>query len=264
MVVKNKSFKICNINILIKKINLKKEWMKFFCEIKEYDVYIEGNNNLYRVNGLEHFNLKDGFTHLIFNNSDVMVCKKKWNSAIIVKSKLIESIDAFTLQLFYSNAIKKNIILIHSSLIEYNGKGIMFLGPSGIGKTTQAELWHRYFDSLIINGDCVFVEDKGDHFIGWGTPWHGSSSYCENTSVQVVSLIVLKQGEVNKLRKLESFQKVNEIGKNIIYPMWLENGMDLALDILDHLLQKIPVYELMNRADKESVELVKQEIFGDE
>ena len=36
------------------------------------------------------------------------------------------------------------------------------------------------------------------------------------------------------------------------------------LDILDQLLQKVPVYELTNRADKESVELVKQEIIGHE
>lgn len=46
--------------------------------------------------------------------------------------------------------------------------------------------------------------------------------------------------------------------------MWLENGMDLCLDTLDHLLRNVPVYELTNKADKESVELVKQVIFIDE
>ena len=156
------------------------------------------------------------------------------------------------------------MIQIHSSLVEYKGKGIMFLGPSGIGKTTQAELWNKYLDALIINGDMVFVEDKGNEFIGWGTPWCGSSPYCENRSVPVLGLVVLKQGNENSIRKLDGFEKVSEVSNNIIYPMWLENGMDLCLDTLDHLLRNVPVYELTNKADKESVELVKQVIFIDE
>ena len=125
-------------------------------------------------------------------------------------------------------------------------------------------LWNEYLDALIINGDCVFVEDKGNEFIGWGTPWCGSSPYCENRSVPVLGLVVLKQGNENSIRKLDGFEKVSEVSNNIIYPMWLENGMDLCLDTLDHLLRNVPVYELTNKADKESVELVKQVIFIDE
>ena len=66
----------------------------------------------------------------------------------------------------------------------------MFLGPSGIGKTTQAELWHTYRDAVIINGDIVFVQETEGNFLGWGTPWHGSSPYCENASVPVDALII--------------------------------------------------------------------------
>ena len=47
------------------------------------------------------------------------------------------------------------MIQIHSSLIRSHGEGLMFIGPSGIGKTTQAELWHAYRNADIINGDMV-------------------------------------------------------------------------------------------------------------
>ena len=140
--------------------------------------------------------------------------------------------------------------------------GILFLGPSGIGKTTQAELWNKYRDALIINGDIVFVQETEENFLGWGTPWHGSSPYCENTSVPVHAMIVLKQAPENSIRELTGFEKVTAVSNNVFYPQWLENGMELCLETLDHLLSAIPVYELSCRPEEEAVRLTEETLFG--
>ena len=154
------------------------------------------------------------------------------------------------------------MIQMHSSLIDWQGHGLMFLGPSGIGKTTQAELWNKYRDALIINGDIVFVQETEDAFLGWGTPWHGSSPYCENASVPVEALIVLKQATENSIRKLEGFEKVSEVSGSVFYPQWLENGMELCLETLDHFLGRVPVYMLSCRPDEAAVALVEKTVFG--
>lgn len=138
----------------------------------------------------------------------------------------------------------------------------MFLGPSGIGKTTQAELWNQYRDALIINGDVVFVQETPEAFLGWGTPWHGSSPYCENTSVPVKALIVLKQAPENSIRELTGFEKVTAVSNNVFYPRWLEGGMELCLETLNHLLSAVPVYELSCRPDEEAVRLTEEAVFG--
>ncbi len=138
----------------------------------------------------------------------------------------------------------------------------MFLGPSGIGKTTQAELWNQYRDALIINGDVVFVQETPEAFLGWGTPWHGSSPYCENTNVPVCAMIVLKQAPENSIRELMGFEKVTAVSNSVFYPRWLENGMELCLETLDHLLTKLPVYELSCRPDEDAVKLTEATIFG--
>jgi len=258
-------YKICNIYLYIKNENTSNKWTLFKkTSLKNKYVHIEMYKNVFLISKLEFIDLQDTNKHLVINGNDFMVVNEDWSKANIIKMNQSESFDAFIMQLFYAHAVQKHIIQIHSSLVEYKGKGIMFLGPSGIGKTTQAELWNKYLDALIINGDCVFVEDKSNEFIGWGTPWCGSSPYCENRNVPVLGLVVLKQGNENRIRKLDGFEKVSEVSNNIIYPMWLENGMDLCLDTLDHLLRNVPVYELTNKADKESVELVKQVIFIDE
>ncbi len=176
----------------------------------------------------------------------------------------IGNIGVFLLQFFYTHAVQRHMIQFHSSLIDYQGHGLMFLGPSGIGKTTQAELWNQYRDALIINGDIVFVQETKEAFLGWGTPWHGSSPYCENTNVPVDALIILKQAPENSIRKLEGFEKVTAVSNSVFYPRWLENGMELCLETLDHLLSRLPVYELSCRPDEEAVALTEQTIFGGE
>ena len=133
------------------------------------------------------------------------------------------------------------------------------LGPSGIGKTTQAERWAEYRGSTIINGDVGFVERTRNGYLAWGTP-PGSSSYCLNTSVPIKALVVLKQAPENQLRELNGFEKVSEVSSHIFYPTWLENGIELCTKVLNHLLNDLPVYRLDNRADEEAVQLLAKEI----
>lgn len=70
----------------------------------------------------------------------------------------------------------------------------------------------------------------------------------------------LKQAPGNKLRELTGFEKVSEIAGSVFYPTWLEDGMELCTDTLNHLLTDLPVYRLDNRADRESVEILAKEL----
>ena len=215
-----------------------------------------------QIHGLSVTKFDDRDYILVMNDADTMLVDRNWLRAKLVKAENSVSINAFLLQIFYTHAVQRHMIQLHSSLIATtDNRGLMFLGPSGIGKTTQAELWHKYRDALIINGDIVFVQETENAFLGWGTPWHGSSPYCENTSVPVEALIVLKQAPENSIRELTGFEKVSEVSNSIFYPRWLENGMELCLETLDHLLSKLPVYELRCRPDEDAVRLTEETIF---
>ena len=191
-----------------------------------------------------------------------MEVRDDWRRCHVFPLKNKENVEAFIMQVFYTHAVQQHMLQFHSSLISYQGHGLMFLGPSGIGKTTQAELWNQYRDALIINGDVVFVQETPEAFLGWGTPWHGSSPYCENTSVPVKALIVLKQAPENSIRELIGFEKVTAVSNNVFYPRWLENGMELCLETLNHLLSALPVYELSCRPDEDAVKLTEETVFG--
>lgn len=213
---------------------------------------------------MEGFNVLQDKYRCFRYYDEIMFSSCDWKYNIILEPRNGDGIVAFLTLVFYTHAVQRHMIQFHSSLIDYQGHGLMFLGPSGIGKTTQAELWNKYRDALIINGDIVFVQETEEAFLGWGTPWHGSSPYCENTNVPVEALIILKQAPENSIRKLEGFEKVTAVSNSVFYPRWLENGMELCLETLDHLLSKIPVYELSCRPDEEAVELTEKTIFGRE
>lgn len=254
-----KMYKILNIYLDIKNINLPSCWKKFAAtnDIKTSDLEIKQLDRSMDKYGIEQYDLANQENHIVRYGSEVMIISHDWQQVKILPMNEYDRLQTLIIQSFYVHAIRNRAIQIHSSLIKYQDMGIMFLGPSGIGKTTQAELWNKYLDAIIINGDMVYVQENENNFLGWGTPWHGSSSYCENTNVLIKALIVLKQGNENQIRKLSGYEILKEVGQNIIYPLWLENGVELCLDILDQLLMNIPVYELTNKADLESVELVK-------
>ena len=113
-------------------------------------------------------------------------------------------------------------LMLHSSLIDVDGSGIMFVGPSGIGKTTQAELWMKYRDAIIINGDMALVHEEDGVFRGYGCPWHGSSPYCENRDVLLNGIIVLEQASENMIEKLDGLVLFERMMNNIFIPHWFK------------------------------------------
>lgn len=257
-------YDIAGVRLLVQGMFLDECWKTFQLESRteQIDTKIEVLSRAIERYNLESIQLKEKEVYCFRHGPEVMLVDKEWKNVRILPPVDMESISAFLVQIFHTKAVKKHMIQIHSSMIDHQNRGVLFLGPSGIGKTTMAELWCRYRKALIINGDMNFVQETEQGFLGWGTPWHGSSPYCENKNVQVCALVVLKQSVQNSIRRLEGFEMVQTVSDNIIYPAWLENGMELCLETLDHLLSRIPVYELSCRPDEEAVKLTEETIFG--
>lgn len=257
-----KTYKILGINVKVNASNLiGTNWEEFAIHNeKNIDIDINYIDNIKCFYGVEKYEIENGT--IMRHDADIMIAQEKWKKIYIFPTIKVENVTRFLIQVFYTHAVQRHIIQLHSSLISHQNQGIMFLGPSGIGKTTQAELWQKYRSSLIINGDIVFVQETDSGFLGWGTPWHGSSPYCENTSVPLKAMVVLKQSDQNSIRELTGFEKVTEVSNSVFYPQWLENGMELCLETLDHLLTSIPVYELRCRPDEDAVRLTEQTIFS--
>ena len=200
------------------------------------------------------------FDQILRYESDILLANRDFSVCTLLPLRNPYNLIVFSNHMFYTNAVRRQMLQFHAATIEDEGRGILFLGPSGIGKTTQAERWAQFRGSTIINGDIGFVQRTTEGYLAWGTPWHGSSPYCLNASAPLKALVVLKQAPCNTLRELTGFEKVAEVSSHVFYPTWLEDGMDLCSDTLNHLLSDLPVYRLDNRADEEAVALLAREL----
>ncbi|MBQ8228002.1 MAG: hypothetical protein IJZ88_03215 [Clostridia bacterium] len=151
-------------------------------------------------------------------------------------------------------------LLFHSSLVDYNGQGLLFIGCSGVGKTTQAELWNKFMKAEIVNGDKAFVRNIDGDFFACGLPWKGSSEYCLNKKVLLKAIIVLNQSEENKITKLEE-SSTDMLIPHVFLPHWDESCVVEALKTFDSLVSSVPVWHLTCRPDEEAVNLTFKKVF---
>ena len=160
--------------------------------------------------------------------------------------------------------LKQDVLIVHASLVDLNGEGILFIGKSGIGKTTQAEQWANYRNAIIINGDHVFIRKFVDGFWAYGSPWHGSSPYCENSKSKLRAIVALKQSSANQITRIYGTDAVLEAERSVFLPRWRKDDLSAALDIFSDLMNRIPVYLLECRIDKEAVDITFNQVFGKE
>lgn len=158
--------------------------------------------------------------------------------------------------------LTKGVLHIHSSFILYKGKALIFTGPSGIGKTTQAELWRDFQDALIVNGDASLLRQMEDsQWWAFGTPIHGSSPYCENEKAPIVAIITLEQGEENVLTRMDDFSALSYCLPEFYRPKMDEKTEETFWKSVDSFFRSVPVYRLVCRPDREATEIIKKEIF---
>ena len=157
--------------------------------------------------------------------------------------------------------LKGGILHLHCSFVLFQDKALLFTGPSGIGKTTQAELWRDYQGALIVNGDAALLRRMEEGWWAFGTPVHGSSPYCENRQAPMVGLVALEQGPENRLTRLDDFQALTSCLPEFYRPQMDRETEEVFWNSVDSLFREVPVYRLTCRPDREATELVKRELF---
>ncbi|MFQ6794020.1 MAG: hypothetical protein ACLRT4_14765 [Thomasclavelia sp.] len=147
-----------------------------------------------------------------------------------------------------------NSYVLHSSYIVYQNQAILFSAPSGTGKSTQADLWKKYRNIEIINGDRTLLTLKDDCFFANGWPVCGSSKICFNQTYPIKAIVLLQQGKQNQISQLSYIEKTKRLLKEITINYHNQEYLDNALVFIEQLITKIPIINLSCTISKEAVE----------
>ena len=145
-------------------------------------------------------------------------------------------------------------LLVHASVIEYEGRGYMFLGRSGTGKSTHTALWLKYFGdrARIINGDKPIFRFDGEKMIACGTPWCGKEGFNINADSPVRAVCFLERGETNEICSISPADALMRVFSQILMPK-KEQGIDLLFPLLEKMLKTTPCYLLKCNISEEAV-----------
>lgn len=137
---------------------------------------------------------------------------------------------------------EKRCVIFHSSYINLNGKAIIFTGPCGMGKSTQANLWNKYRNTPIINGDKTLLYEDNKVFMAGGLPISGSSVFCENVSLPIGAIIKLGQSRENMIKRLTGFDAFNAVMGSCYPVTYSKYLINKEIDFAEKLSANVPVF----------------------
>lgn len=154
--------------------------------------------------------------------------------------------------------VKAGGFILHASYIEWKGKGILFTAPSGTGKSTQADLWHRLRQAQIMNGDRAVVRFcEGKAYVA-GLPFSGSSSFCENCTLPLAAVVCLGQAPMTTIEQMTGKEAFSKILSECTVNTWNPEDFHQVIQMIEQLVVQVPIYYLSCTPDESAVIALEQ------
>lgn len=153
--------------------------------------------------------------------------------------------------------LERNNLILHSCSVTYNSdEAILFSAPSGTGKSTQGELWRKYRNSRVINGDRNLLTKKDNRWYMQGWPVCGSSEICHNEEHPIRAIIMLEQAAEDHISKLDGMKAYAKIYPEITCNRWDRKRLIRTMDLIETLISEVPVYLLKCTISERAVEIL--------
>lgn len=163
---------------------------------------------------------------------------------------------------FTFSAVRSQVVLMHASVTMYEGRGYLFLGKSGTGKSTHSRLWITHISGAdLLNDDnpAVRVMDDGSVRV-FGTPWSGKTPCYRNLSCPVGAFLRLEQHPENIIRKESPVVAFASVISSCSTMIWDKPSYTCIVETVNKIAGKVPAFYLKCRADKEAALLSCQTI----
>ena len=172
----------------------------------------------------------------------------------------------FALWIAYGVAtLPQQTIAIHTSVIQYKGRTVLFLGESGTGKSTHTRLWRENIEgAVLLNDDSPILRIVDAKVWMFGSPWSGKTPCYKTESYPLAACVRLSQAPHNKIRRLSVAQGYAAIHPSCPPDFAYDDTLyDYISETLSEVLGQVPMYHLECLPDADAARLSCQTVFGE-
>lgn len=162
------------------------------------------------------------------------------------KERLTEFSLSNALMLLYTFCTTPfDTLMVHASVIRYNGGGYMFLGRSGTGKSTHSRLWlENIEDTELLNDDNPVIRVMDGKAVIYGTPWSGKTHCYKNESVPLKAVVRLSQAPYNRIVRNMPLQAYASLMPSCSCMRWDRTSTDALHKTVEKVISAVACWHL--------------------
>ena len=192
-----------------------------------------------------------------------LICSKDYSEGrIIMTGDISTKMRDLSLMIMYTLATAgSDTLVLHAVVVSCEGKGYIFLGPSGEGKSTHAQLWLKHFEGTeLVNDDHPVVRNG----VVYGSPWSPITPCYRNVSYPISGFVRLSPAPYNKIHRMSGIEAYlnlycSDLGR--IGDSSIAKNIDECLhQTEDKLAQTIPMWHLECLPDEEAAKLCYEKV----
>lgn len=170
-------------------------------------------------------------------------------------------IDNALMLLFAFRTAPMMTLEMHAAVVvRGEGRGYLFLGHSGTGKSTHARQWLAAFDDAwLLNDDnpILRVMEDGEVRV-YGSPWSGKTPCYKNAYARVGGIVKLSQAPHNKIRTI-SLPEAYAYMLSSASGMKMDRHMaDCMYESIKHVITHVKCYHLDCLPNTEAAEVAQR------
>ncbi len=147
-------------------------------------------------------------------------------------------------------------LLMHASVIRNGGRGYLFLGKSGTGKSTHTRLWLRHIPgSDLMNDDNPVVRIVDGTVYVYGSPWSGKTPCYRKVCAPAGAFVQLRQCPENTIRRESVPECLASLLPSVSSMKWDRRIHSAHCDTISDIIRLSPVFLLGCRPDEEAARL---------
>jgi len=152
-------------------------------------------------------------------------------------------------------------IEVHAcGLTDADGIGHLFIGQSGAGKTTTAQLWKAASNAQILSDDRIILREVDGVIWMYGTPWHGEAALASSVRVPLSQIYFLRHGLQNELESVKAAAAVSRLFACAFPFFYSRDALGFALRFLERVVELVVCAELRFVPDPSAVKFVRDSL----